>query len=283
MLFPYISCLIISTLKDGEGDGGGGDSGDGGDGIATATAMTVGTSPATGKDDREHSGRAHQANSRTHTHNVYTSLFCLLVRSLTCSRPSARACRHDVTKKKRKEETPRKRRHQALRASSLSASSCTTRTYPRIPLGETRRKTSGESALSLSRISRVPPCRAANRARARTMHPFVIYPYRSLLLSFANPRQPLSIHSSRPPLYLLFSIHVSILCQLSFSLSRDARSSSFLSLRNLTNPFYRECPPTLSLSLSLSLYLSIYLSLYLSLALSLSLFLSTLVPAERDL
>jgi len=181
MFFPYISCLIISTLKDGEGDGGGGDSGDGGDGIATATTMTVGTSPATGKDDREHSGRAHQANSRTHTHNVYTSLFCLLVRSLTCSRPSARACRHDVTKKKRKEETPRKRRHQALRASSLSASSCTTRTYPRIPLGETRRKTSGESALSLSRISRVPPCRAANRARAHHA------PLRHLPLSLPSP------------------------------------------------------------------------------------------------
>lgn len=140
----------------------------------TATTIVCRNGPGdVGRDDREHSGRAHQANSRTHTHTTCTH-HSSLARSLACSLAAERArVSTRRMKKKRKEETPRKRdprRHQALRASSLSASSCTTRTYPRIPLGEPRRKTSGESALSLSRIVSLRVALSSARA-PRTLSP----------------------------------------------------------------------------------------------------------------
>lgn len=228
--------------------------------VTVATVMTIvrRNGPGDiGRDDREHNGRAHQANSRTHTHNMYTPLFarsfaCLLARGRARARGSTRR-----TKKKRKEETPRKRdprRHQALRASSLSASSCTTRTYPRIPLGETRRKTSGKSALSLVRIVSLRVALASARAPRTPTDPFAVHPYRSLLLSFANLRQPppvpLSASSaSRSPSASLsrLSIHSGY-----FSPSRGARSLSSLPLRNPTDPFYQEFSSAFSLSLSLS-------------------------------
>lgn len=226
--------------------------------VTAATAMMVvrRSGPGdVGKDDREHSGRAHQADSRTHTHtqHVHTTL-CSLVCSPVCSLAAERA-RVSIrrTKKKRKEETPRKRdprRHQALRASSLSASSCTTRTYPRIPLGETRRKTSGESALSLARIVSLrvvlPSARAPRTPSPST--PIAPFPFLS-----ATPRQPPTIpgtHSLRPPLCHPFSIRVSFLSIYPPRLlSRDARSPFSLSLSlSLTHSL----SPPLFLSLSVS-------------------------------
>lgn len=173
----------------------------------TATTVVRRNGPGdVGRDDREHSGRAHQANSRTHTHtqHVHTTLRSL-VRSLARSfaRPSARVSTRR-TKKKRKEETPRKRdprRHQALRASSLSASSCTTRTYPRIPLGETRRKiSSGESALSLARIVSLRVALPSARAHhAPLRRPPLSLPspfFRQSPTTPDNPRYPLFASST---------------------------------------------------------------------------------------
>lgn len=225
---------------------------------ATATIVVRRNGPGDiGRDDREHSGRAHQVNSRTHTHTTCTH-HSSLARSfarLLARGPSARArVSTRRTKKKRKEETPRKRdprRHQALRASSLSASSCTTRTYPKIPLGETRRKTSGESALSLARIVSL---RAALPS-ARTTHPFAFHPYRSLPLSFASPRQPPGTHSLHPLLHPRSPFHLFPAClsaSAAPSPSRDVRSSFSLSplpFRNPTNPPIENFHP-LSLSLS---------------------------------
>lgn len=237
--------------------------------VAVTVTVTVTTATATivvrrngpgdiGRDDREHSGRAHQVNSRTHTHTTCTH-HSSLARSfarLLARGPSARArVSTRRTKKKRKEETPRKRdprRHQALRASSLSASSCTTRTYPKIPLGETRRKTSGESALSLARIVSL---RVALPS-ARITHPFAFHPYRSLPLSFASPPTTPPV----PTLCILYSIPV--LHSISFlpvypprlpllplAVCAHPSLSPPLPLRNPTNPPIENFHP-LSLSLS---------------------------------
>lgn len=263
--------------------------------VTAATAMMVvrRNGPGdVGKDDREHSGRAHQADSRTHTHtqHVHTTL-CSLVCSLVCSLAAERA-RVSIrrTKKKRKEETPRKRdprRHQALRASSLSASSCTTRTYPRIPLGETRRKTSGESALSLARIVSlrvVLPSARAPRTPSPSA-PIAPFPFLS-----ATPRQPPTTpgtHSLRPPLCHPFPIRVSFLSiyppRLLFSLSRCALT--LLSLSHSLSSSLSLSPPSLSLSVCLrNLTPSIENFHPLSLSPSLFLFPSiTLGPARRDL
>lgn len=181
----------------------------------------------------------------THTTCTHHSSFARLLAFLGRARARVSTRR---TKKKRKEETPRKRdprRHQALRASSLSASSCTTRTYPRIPLGETRRKTSGESALSLARI--------VSRYQARAHHA----PLRRPPLSLPSPffRQPPTIpdtHSLRILLCLPFSIRVSFLplypSRLSFTLSRYALTLLSLPPKNPTNPFYPELLSALSFS-----------------------------------
>lgn len=211
--------------------------------VTTATTTLVvrrNGSGDIGRNEREHSGRAHQVNSRTHTHTTCTH-HSSLARSfarLLARGPSARArVSTRRTKKKRKEETPRKRdprRHQALRASSLSASSCTTRTYPKIPLGETRRKTSGESALSLARI--VSRCRA--RAPCTPLPSTPIAPFPFLSPAPDNPPVPTLCvlhYISRSPFHLYPP-------RLPFSLSRCALillSLSFsLPLRNPTNPSY---------------------------------------------
>lgn len=191
---------------------------------ATTTTVVRRNGPGdVGRDDREHSGRAHQANSRTHTHTTCTH-HSLLARSLACSLAAERArVSTRRTKKKRKEEN----RGSAIRADTRH---CTLARYRLAPVlhGHTRgsllerlvAKLRGR-APSLSRGS----CPFVSRCRARAHHA----PLRRPPLSLPSPffRQPPTTpgtHSLRPLLCLLFSIRISFLPvyppQLSFSLSR---------------------------------------------------------------
>lgn len=196
--------------------------------------------------DREHSGRAHQTNSRTHTHSMYTPLFVrsLLVRSLArAGRARARADTTDVRRRGKK-----KHRGSANRADTRH---CALARYRLAPVlhGRTRgsllerlvAKLRGR-APSLSRgscpsVSRCPSARAPR------------IPYRSLPLSFANPRY----HCLRPPLCFPFSVHLSFLPiyppRQPFSLSRSLSLSLPLTL---LLPSIENLPSILSLSLILS-------------------------------
>jgi len=167
---------------------------------------------------------------------MYTPLFARSFVACSLAAERARVSTRRM-KKKRKEETPRKRdprRHQALRASSLSASSCTTRTYPKIPLGETRRKTSGESALSLARIVSLRVALPNARAPRTPSLSIPIAPFPFLSPTPITP----AIHSLRPLLYLPFSIRVSFLPGLVIFLPL-ACSLSSLSLPLLSRTFIR--------------------------------------------
>lgn len=162
---------------------------------------------------------------------MYNTPLLLALRSSARARIDTTTLRRRRGKKKHREKRD-PRRHQALRASSLSASSRTTRTYPRIPLGETRRKTSGESALvpSLS-FSRLPVS-----ARARTTHrPPPFFRHSPLIV-------PLGAYSFRPLSCILFSTLVSLslsrlFIRFLFLCLSYTRSSSSLFPSLTTTPF----------------------------------------------
>lgn len=171
--------------------------------VATATATVVRRNRPgdVGRDNREHSGRAHQAN-RTHTHTTCTH-HSSLARSLACSlQPNARACRHNVRRRRGK----KKYRGSAIRADTRH---CALARYRLAPVLHGRTRGSLLERLVAKLRGRAPslsrgsyPSVSRCRARARTTHPFAIYPsltHRSLSRSFANPPYPLFTSSTQPP------------------------------------------------------------------------------------
>lgn len=174
---------------------------------ATATIVVRRNGPGDiGRDDREHSGRAHQVNSRTHTHTTCTH-HSSLARSfarLLARGPSARAraCRHDVRRRRGK----KKHRGSAIRADTRH---CALARYRLAPVlhGRTRRsllerlvaKLRGR-APSLSRGS----CPSVSRCQARAPRtpspstPIAPFPF----LSPAPDNPPV------PTLCILYSIPV---------------------------------------------------------------------------
>lgn len=229
--------------------------------VTAATATTIvcrNGSGDVGRDDREHSGRAHQTNSRTHTHNMYTPLFA---RSFArFSRARARAYRHDVRRRRGK----KKHRGSAIRADTRH---CALARYRLAPVLHGRTRESLLERLVAKLRGRAPSlsrgsCRATKRAR--TTHLFAVHPYRSLPLSFANPRQ-----SPIPTLYVFYSASRSPSASLScLSIRLDYLSPSH-DTRLPFSLFLQKTPPTPSIQ-----------NYY---PLSLSLFSIILIPAGRDL
>lgn len=185
----------------------------------TATTVVRRNGPGdVGRDDREHSGRAHRlivGHTHTHTH-MYTPLFARsFARLLARSRGQARACRHDVRRRRGK----KKHRGSAIRADTRH---CALARYRLAPVLHGRTRGSLLERLVAKLRGRAPSlsrgsCPSVSRcqARARTTHPFVVHPYRSLLLSFANPRQPPTTpgtHSLHPLLCLILHPHLFPAC-----------------------------------------------------------------------
>lgn len=164
MCSPLI--FLSRALKDGEGDGGGeggGDGNGGGDGDDGRNR------PGDVGKDREHSGRAHQTNSRTHTHSRYTPLFVrsLLVRSLArAGRARARADTTDVRRRRGK----KKHRGSANRADTRH---CALARYRLAPVLHGRTRGSLLERLVAKLRGRAPSLSRGScpSERARTTHP----------------------------------------------------------------------------------------------------------------
>lgn len=169
---------------------------------ATATTFVRRNGPGdVGRDDREHSGRAHQANSRTHTHRTCTH-HSSLARSPACSlarsRPSARACRHDVRRRRGK----KKHRGSAIRADTRH---CALARYRLAPVLHGRTRGSLLEILVAKLRGRAPSLSrgsgpSVSRCRARAHHAPLSLPspfFRPPPLP-DNPRRPLFASSALP-------------------------------------------------------------------------------------